>query len=359
MNEKVEMEIQESEIGLQGRDGARGKMRSRVFCPRGLAILCLAAFWAAASTFGAEQPADLFKQFISSPPPIADMLYETQEPGHPPNFFRLKLQANAMFLADAVMTMGSSNGVGELIDYTNIFAKFDKSYWHKIDRALYLWTDKGLSGEGSNTVKFTGDSILKDTLPSIVNFGVGAAPIGSIRWKDDTFSFENKAIGFVYHGTLVRDAAGRAQSITVAMSKPGSTGEAPGTFPWHYEYSYDELLSLPYLPSRFKMYYVNGDGKEQGVRSVRIHSLTVAPQPLPESAFSLQPLLADTNMGLTITVSNAELVFTPKNEKPYLVADSIAKAPDRRKMQQLYFVMAVLLFSIPFIFLLLKRREQN
>jgi len=311
------------------------------------------------------QPADLFKKFVESPPPIADLFYDLAYAGEAPSYFHLKWQLNAMFYGDIgnETSLQKLANVNDLTGYQRIFAKFNDQYWQKIQEDVYVWTNRNILSEANNTVKFTHDNIVNVSVPTILNFGCAMAPVASIRWVGDSFFLTNHLTDRWVRGQLSRDELGRANRLLTSHGRVGSAKQDSETFPWIQEYHYEASLSLAYLPSRIKSYYNDATGMERGTSTIRIHSIAVADEPMPQEAFALDKLLSTTNINIAITVSNQYLVFAPKKGKqtaPYLVRDGVSAISQRPTLQRIYFITAVLLIAVPFvIFLLSKQNEER
>ncbi|MDB6026838.1 MAG: hypothetical protein JWM68_3061 [Verrucomicrobiales bacterium] len=266
-----------------------------------------------------EQPADLFKKFIESPPVIEQLLFEYTDTAikgkRPVDYNVAKFQTNACFLRTytSYSDMESESWVG-----ADIISKFDNKYWRFLGGRDYLnkWTDLGKPEESENPVLDvyrTGIFQFAETM----NMGIPYAEIGSIHWQGDQFEYadaiqssQRKAVRL--KGKLFRDSRGRAEKLKfhLALSlKSRSDLEAD----WQVDYEYrTNFAALPFLPSNLKIgFFRNGallEGPMIGIRSWK-----VSQNPMPESAFNLDLLSLPGTTSLY--VSNKALIYKNQDGK--------------------------------------------
>jgi hypothetical protein len=311
------------------------------------------------SAVGSEQPTDLpaadqYKRFIENPPPVQDMFVEVRFPERPPSFYHAKWQTNCIFIGyNSSTNMLAAQSATNLLDYYRISSRFGDIYWQKIGADLYSWTNLNLPKQTTNSVTFGLNNAAQLFLYPVMNGGLDLRPAASLRWADDTFSFTNQT--FWFKGVLQRDNAGRAESETVSFANLGQA--IPEKYHYSYDYYYDAKLSLPYLPSRIEWHATDGEQRNYS-RTIVIHSISVAPEPMDVAAFSLDPLLSTTNIHNVVTIATNLLVINPTNQPPGIirsvVQDPIAAVLVKRpNYRAIYYSIAIIIFLAPVVIYLL------
>ena len=327
-------------------------MRLILFC---FPALLLNLSVANAADTNPNQPAEQFKQFISNPPPIADLVCEIRKSGEPAQFIRLRWQTNASFLQ-----IESATNLEAFLSDTNparysymIEARYNNIYWHKAGGMLEMTTNDNTEGSLPNTIVKSVVNLNNYFAGPVLTFGALLRLSGSTRWVDDAFTFTGDK-ELESSGTMTRDEQGRAKTLTSTTRnlKDNSSVE------FVCQYFYDNPLALSYLPNRIERQR-SGEASKQ---TIIIHSITLTGKPLTEAAFSLQNLAASPDIDHVITTSNEFHIMYKKGETlPVVFKDPSLSETRKPSYQMAYFLIAICLFLVPFlIFLFSKRgRERN
>lgn len=242
---------------------------------------------AASTTWARTQPAaaDRFKEFIASPPNLAEIIW-TREPSAvgpgTTSYFRMTYQQDALLLEMSDRpVLPATNAYG----YTSVVSTFQNTYWAKSYNALYIWTNSGRSNERGNAA----DTLYKLNLAEargILNMGCQQAGIASIHWNGDTFVLTNVELDAVVKGSLSRDDKGRAAALAVEIVK-GHGRSSPGEpdFVSIYRYDYDrghQPTDTEFLPTAISCYSGNGTGAQSSsmLERMRVLRVKIAQAPL-------------------------------------------------------------------------------
>jgi len=318
----------------------------------------------AADTDGA-QPADQFKHFIEKPPMIAELFFESLywdggAVSYNTSYCHVKWQPNAEFVGfndttNFALGIGATNPG----DFFAMDSRFDNVYWHKVDATYYVWTNRNDPDELTNNINTSEQMVAADTIYCVMNMGLAMMPPETIRWVGDSLSFTNRTKGMWYRGQLSRDSAGRAEETSLVFGKLGKLfPNGDDHFVSHYYY--DEPLSLSFLPSRIET--TNYEGGRVSSKTIKIHTVIIADRAMPLAEFS--PVIMAGGLVDTITISNGYLI---SSAKPALgnvslhIRDPMILRMREPAMQRWYFLVAVAVFSIPFIIFLLPKQfgKQN
>ena len=273
-----------------------------------LCLLRLAALWL---TSAAHLPASIetdlvsfYKQFVSSPPIIEELIFEYQTeavdgqkpmfaPQDGPEFYAVRWQPDGFRLLCA---RNPTNFTGAaVIRGSGRAGNFFWSYRAEDGLKLYTRTEDSLLYESSNGVVATHESDLL-IASMILNLGIPNQEIGSICWSGNRFRRTN-TFGYLWEGELVSDDGGLPAEVLLTVSDVAQ-GE-----PYHYKTRL-EYKSSAIVPTYLRHYRVYGP-KQGGPRlwdSFRIHMIKTSSIPLPEEAFLYRALnLPNTN---TVLYSN-------------------------------------------------------
>jgi hypothetical protein len=324
-------------------------------------ILATADTALAAGPDGGSAPADQFKHFMETPPPIEDMFIEHQAPEQPSSFYHVKWQPDCMFIGCGTGTnIESLQSATNLVDYYTIYSKFKDVYWQKVGADLYVWTNQNIPQQQTNSITFANNNYAQIVLNPAMNGGIDMMPVGSLRWAGDTLSF-SKA-GYKYAGTLHRDESGRATNMTLLAYKMGMS-EQEVTF--SNDYFYDAALSLSFFPSRLEWHATVDNGASFSHTTI-IHSLKLAGQLMPKDAFSLETLLSTTNINNLITESSNDLVIRALNPARGVIPESVMQDPIAPPLhvnyRKRYAWLAIIILCAPLLIILAnmaKRRRSE
>ena len=273
--------------------------------------LCLLRLAALLLTSAAHLPASVetdlvsfYKQFVSSPPIIEELIFESQTeavdgqkpmfaPQDGPEFYAVRWQPNGFRLLCA---RNPTNFTGaSVIRGSGRAGNFFWSYRADDGLNLYTRTEDSLQYESSNGVIARHEADLSFA-SWILNLGIPDQEIGSIRWSGNRFRRTN-ALGYLWEGELVSDDNGLPAEVLLRVTDFAKSE------------SYRHKVRLVYepfaiLPTYLRHYRVYGP-KQGGPRltdSFRIHTIRTSSIPLPEEAFLYSALnLPNTN---TVLYSN-------------------------------------------------------
>ena len=349
--------------------GPRVRLR-RLRAARGfaaLAALLVACTCAAASSdrgvsTGGRPPrrlAEAFKRFLAHPPVIRELFFEYDSPWGSASYFLLKWQPGVVFCVDfGEQADGFTLPEPDPARYPIIIARYGDVYWQKNGSTFYVWTNDHSGAR--NTLTYTHDVMMETLAAEVLTFGCSPARIGSFQWSGDGFRARHLSTGSRIHGSLQRDAQGRASRITYSIAEKRPDSPGPGPFPWSVDYHYDTPLALPYLPSRIRCSYRDAAGRTQRGPEIRIHSLATSDHPEPRSAFSLAELPDTPSIEAVVTVSNRWLVTRMlAGGEIYARPDPIAMRPLRRRSRRFYYLVAVLVLVVPIILYAWHKRSRH
>src|SRR5262249_1947538 len=151
---------------------------------------------------------------------------------------------NAFLLGISRDNIASSTNLESSSAYYEWFGRSTNEYWNKVRRGFFVWTNRDLTGEESNTVALHYDHFVTVHLPNILNMGCQLAGVGQIHWEGDSFVLTNQAKGIRLHGHIVRDKNGRAEKMVVEQNPLDKVrgSEKEDYLPWEYEYFYERQL---------------------------------------------------------------------------------------------------------------------
>ena len=346
------------------------RSHSLLIAMRLLVILTIAVpkVGAVANSTNGLAPAESFKEFVKRPPIIADLtcVFELWDmklnaAWNLTNYIRIRYKPDAMFLARCESPLPSPLPPGNDLDIDgSIVSSFSNRYWYRYHTDLYAWTNRNVPQENGNVVDWNYHDKMSRDVARVLNMGCDHVPVGSIRWKGDTFLTTNQATETIVRGTLSRDEKGRAASLTVELKPAGKTLQDTSARVITYEYSYDTPFALPWFPSTISMKPNVNESAEQYVLAWRLKILGVqlASTPLPESFFSLLPYNG-TNVRHVFFVSNRFLTyFDGRQWRATLDSQHLVGARERvSKIKRLYRIVAFVLFFLvpPVVFWLYRK----
>jgi hypothetical protein len=208
-----------------------------------------------------------FKSFLESPPPISEVCYAHYYPGrtnsYRPIYTLARWQVDSFFrrisydpesLRDPPVTDQPWNGEVDCISGT---------VWWKVEgnrHDLMIWDPVAAQDATENPVRISALASLRE-FSSFMNMGVQHAPIGSIRWKADSFECTNANTGstWILHGELAPDSAGRAGRLDLSLVFLEKDFTRPRHFQWRIDYLYEKHLSPSFLPDRITTWLIQGD----------------------------------------------------------------------------------------------------
>jgi hypothetical protein len=288
----------------------------------------------------APQPAEEFKQFIASPPSIAELIYSQTISNLQTQYYCVKWQRSNMFLGRSKQILNVGN-ISNSINYTMWIGKFGNGFSLKSRNAFFVWTNRDIEQEKSNTVANSYHNALHSEIATIFNMGCGLADIGSIHWDGDKFAVNNPMNGLRLEGKLTRDEYNRASKLIVKQSPLGKAHEDNTYFPWEYDYFYDAPLQLSYLPDRIIASFKDEKGQISGIFEYKILALTIATNQLAEDNFRLSP-----GQGLVqIAISNTFRVYQG-NGTPYIKPDTSEGMHIQNSYRIRYFIIAFIILSL-------------
>lgn len=249
----------------------------------------------------AVQPADQFKSFIASPPPIAELKFRLTYFRHPEfgdSFYDARWQPNAFVVLQAPTEDALVKKVFQPDIDMHCEGRYENYYWHywfygqpqgrapnQLTVTLQDWTDDGsfpASFESNETYRVTRMAL--SSIARVLNFGVGELPPASIKWTGDSFSGKSDTSYALIRGTLEKDASGRPSSLQLSYTVDGKQ------YDYVVHYNFNKKLSLGFLPDEVTMYAITA-GKESPVSELTIESLQTANALQPKDAFLPDPYL--------------------------------------------------------------------
>lgn len=244
-----------------------------------------------------------YEAFVASPPIVEELLFEDEpmDSDHViatfgpdrPAFYLARWQPDAFTL---LSLRGTNHNKGESVSRASgRVGTFFWSYNEERGLNIYTRTDDSLIYERSNGVVHTHLADLQ-LVSWIMNLGVPAQEIGSIRWYEHRFKRTN-SLGSLWEGELLFSSNGLPAEILFTVKDP-QTGQ---TFHNKTRLGYGESGTLP---SSIR-YYTDFGPRRGGwhlMKSFRIHALRTNKAALPEEAFLYSSLnLVNTN---TVLYSN-------------------------------------------------------
>ncbi len=235
----------------------------------------------------AQTPLEEFKNFLTNPPPIEEIVFERRAltvmptpAGFQPkgNFFQLRLQTNAYF-ARQMQVMGEAPGSHRAENLLE--GAWDDTYWNFNGHQVYLWHSRTLA-------ELRGQVKRSAMFETILGLGLGMRlDPSTIVWEGDAFTAQ---------GTNWSRYEGRIESKTAAGLPERIIVWSEHDPDLYYGVDYEYRLNFhPWFPVVIKPFF----GKaEQRPHEFHISSLSMGKPLAPQDSFFPGPF---TNLN-TITV---------------------------------------------------------
>ena len=255
-------------------------------------VLLVAAVTACSAALSTNSYCDDFKKFLESPPIIEHIVVRQKMPSGSASplvinnafarsknwkLFEGRWQPGGVFYREVASLDALTNCATEQV----LVAAYGPHHWLSDGQPwLDSWTDSPAAVDRTNTVTTT--SVLRlQGFWEALNLGIQHLPPGSIHWSGTNFSVRSPVFKglevFEIEGNLLI-SNGVPAVMTVLYRWNGREAS------WINYYSYDRPLTLPFLPSRVKQYWVGHGGIELG--EYEILQVKTASRPLSESEFN-------------------------------------------------------------------------
>jgi len=239
-----------------------------------------------------------FKAFISSPPPISNLVFQQKVPmggGARPldgtfalstsfEYFQAKWQTNGMLF----------RRIGSPLDVTNLTVAGQLVSWSGHQHALFeptpiltTWDDRDPSVAGKSISIFYTSQCYLDPLREILNLGIMYVGIGAVHWEQNRFRVETR-VGdepLRITGEVIEAGAGPPDRLKVWYAFPGQTNS------YELRYGYGVPSRYAYLPSVITNFWLkkeaNGKEKQIELDEWRILDLEIAEAPLAAELFDV------------------------------------------------------------------------
>jgi hypothetical protein len=259
-----------------------------------------------------------FKEFISSPPVISNLVYETNPlllslTPSKGTWVQARWQTNGIFWR---RFQKSSEIPDEGKSVSMAVSRFNNEYWGYSDLGGSRYYTAPMSAAGRTSFEERqvpenryNEAVMmcnsmEDELSSVLNMGIPNLEIGSIRWKSNSFSAISRLARTKINGTIQLSSNGVPEGIRLVIERGGTN------YNYLVEYQYQSPLSLPFIPNIIALSFVSGERKK-APEIRRIHELTVGSTSSPKSAFDYKHLVVS-NPAKGIFTNGMSYVVTPK-----------------------------------------------
>lgn len=270
---------------------------------------------------GLSQSADIdgFKRFISSPPPIQELVFRQKTAPKPdtakPKDGSFAASTNYLFFQaryePPTIVLKKEHTLSNLLSERlsgGLLAILGKEYWW-IDqerKQAHLWTmpEGARPNAPGQSVRRTVNYRLHP-LFEVMNFGVQHAGIGTIAWNDNAFETEttNEEFGLKIkiRGSLESDYGGRPKSLRINYLM---RGRQIGSFDYIVRYAFESQLTPAFLPNRITSYLLR-DGKEIELDDFTILKLRIGSPTDSYAAFSMPPIISANQIPITVHITTS------------------------------------------------------
>ena len=299
--------------------------------------------------------AEAFKRFTQTPPAFVEALLSVQSP-FSTSSYHIKWQTNCLWVA----TFKPGRPVAQnaaVSDYRSIVARQGNFYAHWVGNAFYVWTNRNLPTELSNSVLAAYNNTYSEPVAELLTLGCSMAKPHTLTWSNDTCFSTGAHDNLSLRGVLTVDPAGRPTQMTLFDAGVKRYLRGARFEPWTHTYRYDPTgtdVSLPIAVTR--SFFMNNG--ERFVITAAITWLQCSDLVHPQSEFALDPNAFRGLIGIT-TVSNGYLVLRSTNGVISRFVD--APEPKPRGVPQLRWLFAlvfVLTVVLPLAFAARWRRQK-
>jgi hypothetical protein len=297
-----------------------------------------------------------FKNFISAPPVIANLLFQRKVPmgdGTWPldgsfvqstrfEYFQAKWQTNGLLFR----RLGSPD------DATNSNVASQLVAWsghrHTLlepKQLLTSWDDRDSSTVGKKISVFYTSQFFLDPLRQILNLGIMHVNFGTIRWEGNRFRVQNEVDHEIMRATgeLLVSVEGPPQRLNVHYELQGRTND------YVIRYGYSPTITYPCLPSTITNFWVS-DGKEIELDEWKILQCEFSPSPLPPEAFSAERFEKQHHFAMQVYTNGAFYEVTPNGTLRFLQqlreVDQPSLASGASKLRAFYGIWGATNFTI-------------
>jgi len=271
-----------------------------------------------------------FKDLISSPPVVEELLAERRYNGSKPtDYYYARWQSNAFLISIATNRQHVALGGGDK-ELAQVYSRFDDLCWtvFGVKRPLKI----GSLGDISPTNELVlGTYWASIDIGRILNCGVDHLKPGEVTWTANTYRVTNESGRAIVSGEARTNLSGVVTQISMDISawpRPLNPRDSlPINYYWQLEYQYDQSVSDLY-PSVIKRYVIKP--KERLLRDeIHIHSITTGTSALPRDAFAYAPFVRTNSWILHAT--NDSFIYKDKSNVFQLVqtAAPSPKPPSR------------------------------
>jgi hypothetical protein len=246
----------------------------------------------------APAPIEQFKNFISSPPIIQNLVFQQKVPmdgGQRPldatfalstrfDYFQAKWQTNGMLFRRLNQPEDATNFTftGNLVSVS--------AHQHALVEPggrLSTWDDRDPSVAGKEVSVFYTSQLVLEPLRRILSLGIMYAGIGTVRWDANRLQTECEVDGehVVITGELLAASDGPPRGLELHYAFPRET------YDYMVRYAYAPMVKYPFLPAVITSFWLpkNRKGDEIEVDEYRILDFQTAPEPLHDEAFDVAP----------------------------------------------------------------------
>jgi hypothetical protein len=263
-------------------------------------LLCGAAFSPAVVT--AQPSLPRFRELLSSPPAIEEILAERRYEGSkPPDFYFGRWQSNAFLLSISTNAEHVKVG-GTKTSLAQVFARSDDLLWQVfgVNRPLKIGV---LNSVGPRSELMVGTYWASVDLGRLLNCGIDHLKPGQVRWAGTSFSGTNESGSAVVTGEAVTNARGQVVQLTMNIvaspDRPSATPPAAKTHHWEIEYQFTNSISDLY-PSVMKRYVLR-DGRRFLRDEIHVHSIRLAKGVMSPELFAYEPFVISNSLILRAT----------------------------------------------------------
>lgn len=290
--------------------------------------------WAASSTEATSASNEEIKRFMSSPPPIHELIFEQKAPmegGARPldgtfalstkyDYFEARRQADGLLFRRLATVTASTN-----YDFAGLLVAC-AAHRHGLAEPggrFTVWDDRDPSVAGKNVSVFYTEKLMLEPLRRVLNLGVMYAEAGSIRWAGEHFSAEADVDGqhVTIEGNLLVNTNGAPLGLRLSYGFPHQT------YNYLVQYTYGEGAQR--LPTLIRSYWLPPDrpGTEIEVDEWRILKLDLGSADLPKEEFDIAPFVTANHWTARVYTNNA---FYDQSASGRLTLSYVLKEPGSR-----------------------------
>ena len=290
--------------------------------------------WAASSTEATSVSDEEIKQFMTSPPPIHELIFQQKVPmdgGARPldgtfalstkyDYFQARRQAgDLLFRRLANATAATNYDFGGLL----VSCLRHRHGLAEPGGRFTVWDDRDPSVGGKSVSVFYTEKLMLEPLRRVLNLGVMYAEAGSIRWAGQRFNAEADVDG--QHVTIEGNLLGSTNGVPVGLRL--SYGFPHQIYNYHVQYTYGEGAQK--LPMLIRSYWLPADrpGTEIEVDEWRILKLEFGSTDLPKEEFDVAPFVTANHWTARVYTNNA---FYDQSASGRLTLSYVLKEPGSR-----------------------------